>query len=164
MDPLEPPASHRLMAAMGWLELGNTAEALAELEHIEPELQSQPAARAARLECLMAARQWDDAASLAEGLCKQCPEEVGVWLHFAYAARRKVDGGIEQAYEILAPMQAIFPDEWLIAYNLACYLCQMNNLDEAEEMLAEARAVGGKKVDHLAAEDEDLAPLRARAD
>ena len=164
MDPLEPPASHRLMAAMGWLELGNTVEALAELESIEPALQSKPAAQAARLECLMAARQWDDAALLAEALCAQCPEEVGVWLHFAYVARRKVDGSIEQAYEILAPMRAVFPDEWLIAYNLACYLCQMNNLDEAEEMLTEARTVGGKKVDQLAAEDEELAPLRAGAD
>jgi hypothetical protein len=40
----------------------------------------------------------------------------------------------------------------------------MNNLDEAEEMLTEARTVGGKKVDQLAAEDEELAPLRAGAD
>ena len=59
-------------------------------------------------------------------------------------------------------MQAIFPDEWLITYNLACYLCQMNRLDEAEEMLAEAIASGGEKVDQLATEDEDLAPLRER--
>ena len=57
-------------------------------------------------------------------------------------------------------MQAIFPDEWLIGYNLACYLCQMNRLGEAEEILAEARTVGGAKVDQLADSDEDLAPLR----
>ena len=60
-------------------------------------------------------------------------------------------------------MQAVFPDEWLINYNLACYLCQMNRLDEAEEMLAEARTMRGEKVEQLAANDEDLAPLRTRA-
>ena len=152
------------MAALGWLELGNPTEALAELERIDPELQSEPAAQAARLECLMAAKAWDEAAPLAELLCAQCPEESGLWLHFAYAARRRTGGTLEQAHEILAPMRALFPNEWLIAYNLACYLCQMNRLDEAEEMLAEARTMSGEKVEQLAADDEDLSPLRARAD
>jgi|TARA_B100001971_G_C18234580_1_gene566282 predicted Zn-dependent protease len=160
MDMLEPPASHHVIAAFGWLELGNPTEALAELQRIEPELRSQPAVQAARLDCLMAAKQWDDAAKLAEVLCAQCPKEAGLWLHYAYSTRRRAGGSIEQAYQILAPMQAIFPDEWLIGYNLACYLCQMNRLGEAEEMLAEARTVGGEKVDQLADDDEDLAPLR----
>jgi len=151
------------MAALGWLELGNPTEALAELERIDPELQSEPAAQAARLECLMAAKAWDEAAALAELLCAQCPEESGLWLHFAYAARRRTGGTLEQAHEILAPMRALFPNEWLIAYNLACYLCQMNRLDEADAMLAEARTMSGEKVEQLAADDEDLEPLRARA-
>jgi len=162
MDPLEPPASHHLMAAVGWLELGNTAEALAELDRIDPQFQSQPVAQATRLECFMVAKQWDSGAALAEQLCAQCPNEAGMWLHYAYSTRRCTDGSVKLAYEILAPMQAAFPDEWLIAYNLACYLCQMNRLDEAEEMLAEATASGGEKVDQLATEDEDLAPLRER--
>ena len=70
MDPLNPPASHPLMAALGWLELGNADEALAELERIEPELQSEPTAQAARLECLMAGKQWDEAAPLAALRCR----------------------------------------------------------------------------------------------
>ena len=148
------------MAALGWLELGNADEALAELARIEPELQSEPAAQAARLECLMAGKQWDEAAPLAELLCAQCPGESGLWLHFAYAARRRTGGTLEQAHEILAPMRAAFPDEWLIAYNLACYLCQMNRLDEADAMLAEALKMSGEKVEQLAADDEDLEPLR----
>ena len=151
------------MAALGWLELGNPAEALAELDRIDPEVQSEPAARAARLECLMVAKQWDAADPIGEALCAECPGEVHFWLHFAYTARRRTGGSLEEAYEILAPMRAVFPDEWLIAYNLACYLCQMNRLDEAEELLAEARMMSGEKVEQLAADDEDLAPLRARA-
>ena len=84
------------MAALGWLELGNADEALAELERIEPELQSEPAAQAARLECLMAGKQWDEAAPLAELLCEQCPEEVHFYLHFAYAARRRTGGSLKE--------------------------------------------------------------------
>ena len=109
-------------------------------------------------------KQWDEAAPLAELLSEQCPEEVHFYLHFAYAARRRTGGSLKEAYKILAPMREIFPDEWLISYNLACYLCQMNRLDEADEMLAEARKMSGEKVEQLAAEDEDLASLRARAD
>ena len=109
-------------------------------------------------------KKWDEAAPRAERLCEQCPEEVHFNLHFAYAARRRTGGSLKEAYKLLAPMREIFPDEWLISCNLACYLCQMNRLDEADEMLAEARKMSGEKVEQLAAEDEDLASLRARAD
>ena len=61
MDPLEPPALHHVKAAFGWIELGNVPEALAELARIPVELQSLPTVRAARLDCLIAAQQWDDA-------------------------------------------------------------------------------------------------------
>ena len=52
-----------------------------------------------------------------------------------------------------------FPEEWLIPYNVACYLCQMERLDEARAMLEMARAKGGERVDTMAKDDEDLAPL-----
>ena len=42
MKPLEPPDSHHLSAAIGWLGLGNVAEAGAELEKIAPQFQSHP--------------------------------------------------------------------------------------------------------------------------
>ena len=38
--PLAPPDSHHLLAAQGWLELGNHLEANAELEQIAPRLRS----------------------------------------------------------------------------------------------------------------------------
>ena len=65
MDPLEPPALHHVKAAFGWIELGNVPEALAELARVPVELQSLPTVRAARLDCLIAAKHWDAAAALA---------------------------------------------------------------------------------------------------
>ncbi len=53
MEPLEPPASHHVKAAFGWIELGNVPEALAELERIPGQLQSLPAVQASRLEWLI---------------------------------------------------------------------------------------------------------------
>ena len=54
MDSLEPPASHHVKAAFGWIELGNEPEALAELDRIPVDLQSLPAVQASRLDCLIA--------------------------------------------------------------------------------------------------------------
>ena len=93
----------------------------------------------------------------------QAPGAVRCWLHAASPAGGGAGGSREAACETLARRRAGFPDDWLIAYNLACYLCQMNRLDEADAMLAEARTMSGEKVEQLAADDEDLEPLRARA-
>jgi len=160
MDSLEPPASHHVKAAFGWIELGNVPEALAELDRIPVDLQSLPAVQASRLDCLIAGEKWNEAATLAKVLCDQYPEEAGFWLHNAYATRRCEGGSIEAAHELLAPCVELFPDEWLIAYNVACYFCRMNRLEEAVAMMEIARAVGGERVDELAKDDEDLMPLR----
>ena len=160
MDPLEPPASHHVKAAFGWIELGNVSEALAELDRIPVDMQSLPAVQASRLDCHIAGEKWNEAATLAKVLCDQYSKEAGFWLHNAYATRRCEGGSIEAAYELLAPCVDLFPDEWLIAYNVACYLCRMDRLEEATVMLEIARAVGGEQVDELAKDDEDLMPLR----
>ncbi len=159
MEPLEPPALHLVKAAYGWLELGNVPEALAELQRLPADCRALPGVRVARLDCLMAAKDWDAAVVLASDLCGEHPGEPGLWLHWAYAKRRCTEGNIESAHYILSQRLDDFPDEWLIPYNLACYLCQMDRLEEAQAMLDRARAQGGEKVDAMAKEDEDLAPL-----
>ena len=159
MEPLEPPALHQAQAAYGWLELGDVEEAFAELERLPKELQLLPAVQAVRLDCLMAAKNWNAAVKLAQVLCGELAEEPGLWLHYAYAARRCAGGSIEAAYELLAPCVERFPEEWLIPYNVACYLCPMDRLDEARAMLEMARVKGGERVDAMAKDDEDLAPL-----
>jgi len=159
MEPLEPPALHLVKAAYGWLGLGNVSEALAELQRLPADCRALSGVRVARLDCLMAAKDWDAAVVLASDLCGEYPGEPGLWPHWAYAKRRCTEGNIESAHYILSQRLDDFPDEWLIPYNLACYLCQMDRLEEAQAMLDRARAQGGEKVDAMAKEDEDLAPL-----
>ena len=42
MRTIAPPDSHYFSAAVGWLELGNAAEAKVELARVSPELQDHP--------------------------------------------------------------------------------------------------------------------------
>jgi hypothetical protein len=48
----------------------------------------------------------------------------------------------------------------VIAYNLACYACQMKDLDRAREWFFRAMRIGGKvEIKKMALADADLEPL-----
>ena len=160
MKPLEPPDSHHLSAAIGWLGLGNVAEAGAELEKIAPQFQSHPDVLAVQFDIHAQAGRWDAAAEIAGTLTQLEPEEPGAWVSLAYATRRKAGGGIPQARTILIQAQQTFPKEKIIAYNLACYDCQLGDLNAARSWLEKACALGdARKIKHMALQDPDLEPL-----
>ena len=160
MKPLEPPDSHHLSAAIGWLGLGNVTEAGAELEKIAPQFQSHLDVLAVQFDIHAAAGKWNAAAEIAGTLTQLEPKEPGAWVSLAYATRRKTGGGIPQARAILIQAQRIFPKEKIIAYNLACYDCQLGDLDAAKAWLDKACTLGdAHKIKHMALQDPDLEPL-----
>jgi predicted Zn-dependent protease len=160
MKPLEPPDSHYLSAALGWLELGNVREAGAELEHIAPEFHSHPHVLTLRYEVCAKTQKWEAAAEIAETLTQLEPQQPGAWVSLAYATRRKTGGGIPQARAILIQALQAFPKEQIIAYNLACYDCQLGDLNAARARLEKAYALGdAAKVKLMALKDPDLEPL-----
>jgi hypothetical protein len=54
-----------------------------------------------------------------------------------------------------------FPGESVIPYNLACYACQLGEMDAARRWLAKAVQVGGRAmIRRMAQDDPDLLPLR----
>lgn len=59
MTPLEPPDSHHLMAAKGWLELDNYLAANEELEKIAPGLKAHPLVLFTRCDIYVKAKKWD---------------------------------------------------------------------------------------------------------
>src|ERR1035441_7362578 len=115
MNLLEPPDSHYLSAAAGWLGLGNVAGSDAELEKIAPQFRSHPDVLAVQFDIHAAAGKWDAAAEIAGTLTQVEPEEPGAWVSLAYATRRKTGGGIPQARAILIQTQQTFPKEKIIA-------------------------------------------------
>jgi Flp pilus assembly protein TadD len=160
MKEIEPPDSHHLSAAIGWLGLGNWQEANEELDKIAPALRAHPSFRMVKYEVLAKAGKWDDAAEIARGLIQLDPKDPQYWIWHAYATRRMTSGGIPQAREILSKAQKLIPKEPLTSYNLGCYECQLGNLQTARQWLEKTFAVGDPKTfKSLALEDRDLEPL-----
>jgi predicted Zn-dependent protease len=160
MQRLEPPDTHYLSAAIGWLELGNPAEARAELARIRPAQRDHPDALEARWLVAAEEQRWEEGLQLAQALLQRAPKRSSGWLHQAYALRRVPDGGVIKAWNALLPAFDKFPKEPAIPYNLACYACQMQQLDTARLWLRRAAGIGGKeRIKRMALEDADLEPL-----
>ena len=160
MQKLEPPDSHYLNAAIGWLELGLRAEAAAELDSISPAHRRHPDVLEARWSLLAHASRWDDALAAARDLLAQSPARSSAWLHQAYSLRRAANGGLQQAWDALLPAAAQFPQEPIICFNLACYACQLGKLDEARDWFKRALQIGERdQLKLMALVDEDLEPL-----
>jgi Flp pilus assembly protein TadD len=102
-------------------------------------------------------KQWADALKIADLELKSAPDDAGGWLHRAYALRRVKNGGLPQAWDALLPAAKQFPKEPVIAYNLSCYACQMQQLDLAREWLQRAVQAGSKEtIKKMALADDDL--------
>jgi len=157
---IEAPDSHHYNAASGWLELGNRTECRIELEAISPGNQSHPAVLDLKWALCAAEQKWDEAFELAQQLMQACPKDAAGWLHAAYATRRRSSGGLVAAWELLLPAADLFPEEPVIPFNLACYACQMGQLDDGRRWFKRACAVGDKrKITAMALQDQDLKPL-----
>ena len=160
MQRLEPPDSHYLMAAIGWLELGSAVEARAELEKISAPQQNNPDVLEVCWLICAGEKQWDAALDAARALVRKAPKRSSGWVHQAYALRRVNGGGLQAAWDALRPACEKFPKEWIIPYNLSCYACQMNQLGEALTWLLLAEEIGPKeKIKQMALNDPDLQPL-----
>ena len=61
---------------------------------------------------------------------------------------------------MLEEASKLFPTEWAIQYNLACYCAQLGQLDAAQEYLGKSYELGdAKQIKLMALDDEDLKPL-----
>jgi tetratricopeptide (TPR) repeat protein len=160
MEKLEPPHTHFVSAALGWLELGNPAEALAELDRLEAELQGHPDVLEVRWLVYAAEARWEEGLRVARDILACAPERSSGWLHQAYALRRVPEGSVKHAWDALLPAFDKFPRVAIISYNLSCYACQMKQLEAARTWLKRALVIGGKdRYKHMALEDKDLEAL-----
>jgi Flp pilus assembly protein TadD len=156
--PLEPPDSHRVNAALGWLDLGNPREAAAELAQLAPAVQAHPEVLEARWRLCAAERRWADALAVARAQVTVAPDDPTGWVNQSYALhelRRTAE-----ARDLLLPKAAEFPRQSIIPYNLACYACQLGDLEEARRWLRRFLQLRSKdELRRLALNDPDLRPL-----
>jgi predicted Zn-dependent protease len=152
---LEPPDSHFLNAAHGWLELGLPAEAVAELTRISPTHQEHPEVLEMRWQICASAHEWHRCVEVANVLVERAPKRASGWIHRSYALHELKQ--TREAFEALLPALAEFPKNWLVQYNLACYCCRLKEHDRALTFLEQACALGDtKEVKAMASRDPDL--------
>ncbi len=160
VSQLEPPDTHYLLHSIGWIELGNVAEAKVELAQIRPEQQAHPDVLEVRWLICAEEKNWEAGLQVAQSLLEKAPDRASGWLHRAYALRRVPEGGLQQAWESLLVASGKFPKVEIIAYNLSCYACQMNQMEAARLWLKRALSLGDReRIKARALEDADLAPL-----
>ncbi len=158
MKKIESADRHRLNAAEGWLELGDSREADAELDAITPQLQAHPAVLQMRWRLNAQAKKWDRCVEIASTLTKMMPADeqslvnLGNSLYFS--------GRTREAFDQVSAMTPRFPRNAILRYNLGCYACQLGMLDVAKIWLGEAFALDEKsELKRMALEDRDLEPL-----
>ena len=160
VQPLEAPDIHFLNHAHGWLGLDLPEEAVVELNAIAPEFQNHPDVLDARWQLETRRQDWQAALQIAQAEIRVQPDNSAGWLHHAYALRRASRGGLVMAWGALLPAAQKFPQEPVIAFNLACYACQLKDLDKAREWLDRAVKTGGREeIRKMALADTDLQAL-----
>jgi tetratricopeptide (TPR) repeat protein len=136
VQDLQPPDTHYLNAAAGWLELGNSAEAMRELAHVSVTSRSHPAALELRWQICAHDRNWAEALEAARQLVAADGNNPSGWIHQSYSLHELKRTG--EARECLLPLVERFPNLSTIPYNLACYACQLTKLPEARKWLKRA--------------------------
>ncbi len=163
MPPLLPADRHTLNSALGWLGLGLLADAQRELDSLPAAVRNHPQVLDVQFAVLGESDRWDEALAVAETEVELHPDRPGGWVHRAFAARRRPNGSIEHAFELLRPAFDRFPDHVVIPYNLACYRAQQDHLAEAWRWFTVALGRGELKLlKEMALQDEDLKALWPR--
>jgi tetratricopeptide (TPR) repeat protein len=155
--PLEHPDVLHLLAAHGWLELGNHAEANEELENIRPEYRVHPDVLEVRWQIYTKYEKWEGALDIASTLMKIAPERAESWIHRSFSLH--VLNRTQEAFDLLLPASEQFPQIWTIPYNLACYTAQLGRLDDAATWFKKAMAIEETAAGESALDDPDLRPL-----
>ena len=146
-----------LRSAMGWLELGMPSEARKELQSLTPELAKLPEVCGVYWSILAREENWVEAEQLARDQVSEQPDNMSNWINWAYSLRRAEGFGIRMAYDTLRRAVDRFPKDSLIPYNLACYCCCMNVIEEAWRWLEIAAERSDKKtIQKMALLDDDL--------
>src|SRR5690349_2002372 len=123
IDDISAEDGRHLLAAQGWLELGDAREAKAELAQISPGVQAHPDVLELRWQIEAKSGNWRAGVQTGRALIKAAPQRASSWIHCAFALHEMKH--TREAYDLLAPAATRFPSEWVIPYNLACYTAQL---------------------------------------
>ncbi len=162
MDHLLPAEDRRhLLAAEGWLDLGNLAESRLELDQVDPRHREHPDVLHLRWQIHRKAAEWSACFEVAHALTRLAPSDPRAWTSLAqtlyYSSR------IREAYDLTLSKLSAFPKYWPLYYDAACYACLIGRISQARQFLQLATALGdAAEVQRLASHDPDLKALRTK--
>ena len=156
---LEPADMYELMAIQDLVESNNIASAWERMERLAPAKRCHPSALYLTYQIYARAGDWSQAIQMADLLFSRVPDCASTWVILAETACHKPEGGISEAKEILLKAESKFPADFLIAFKLAGYCMQLQQLDEADKWLKQALAIDRERGTQIAAEDENLKNL-----
>ena len=134
-------ARRYLQGAEGWLGLGDWKSANDELASITESWAAHPDVLKVRFRIYAAAKRWQLAFVVTEALVSLRPDDPENWIYRSFAFhefKRAL-----KALVILPQGGQIFPEMFLIIYDLACYACQLGHISEGRQWLKRAIAIGG---------------------
>jgi tetratricopeptide (TPR) repeat protein len=146
----------RVRAAQGYVELGMAREALEELGGLSEGSQNRIEAVLMRMEILRFLEQWEECATMGQVALEHYGQRGELYLITAYAVRRSQ--GLERARELLLSGEPVLANEAMFHFNIACYECQLGNLNGAKQRLQRAFALD-PKYRKMGREDPDLTAL-----
>ena len=158
--PLSPEERQALLkhlnAVQGYLHLGMEMDAWNELENIPAEQRGRPEVLKIRADVSRSMKKWELVVEITNHLAKIEPNDPRHPVNLA-AATRKIEGE-QDAADILEQARSTFPNDAVLAYNLACYRAVLGRVDEAKKLLAEAVRLDSSLRPH-SLDDPDLAVL-----
>ena len=154
---MESADQQRFEEAEAWFELGDLDEALGALDQISPGVREQPAVLDMRFHVCVKRNQWEAALEIARDLSRIAPGSLNAATLLACALHRL--GRSEEAYDVVKPACAAFPEESGPPYILSRICCALGRTGEAREWLGAALELGGKELKLQALEDEELAAV-----
>jgi len=158
LKTLPPPDCHYLSSAIGWAGLGNFEEAEAELELISKEHRRTKEILSLLWDMKGKNGRWDQAVEIAEELIVVEPEDPEGWIYRSFSLHEL--HRTREAWENLVRVANRFSDCWTIPYNLACYACQLDQLEDARNWILRAMIIEGvEEIRRRSADDPDLTPL-----
>ncbi len=127
-------------------------------KRIDPQFANHPDVLELRWKILAKAQKWESCLELAEKLTGVAPRRSLGWLYLA--ASLNALNQVEEAYQTLAEIVDDFPENPAIPYQLACYACDIGEIDEALDWLRQALDGGdSNQLKALALKDPALKPL-----
>jgi predicted Zn-dependent protease len=138
---IDYPDLHFLKAASGWMALGNLTEARGEIRGVSLLGRMHPEVFVTHWTICARAGRWVEAHELALTYTKVMPKQPTGWIclsYSLYARRRRLE-----AWLILVPRAAVFPEVSAIPYMLARYAAEMGHHRESAKWLAKSAALGG---------------------